>query len=104
MLKKVKDNFSKGIERIKWFATVFAERFKIEIAIIKLLYQSDEMDKKKEELLKTVGQRVYELKKYADKNVFRDRVVVDALDEIETIEKNMDELKQKVAEIGSVRV
>ena len=104
MLKKVKDNFSKGIERIKWFSVVFAERFKIEIAIIKLLYQSDEMDKKKEELLKTVGQRVYELKKYADKNVFRDRVVVEALDEIETIEKNMDELKQKVAEIGSVRV
>ncbi len=43
MLKKVYENFRKGIEKLKWFATLFSERMNIEIAVFKLLYQSDEM-------------------------------------------------------------
>ena len=62
MLKNVYENFRKGIEKIKWFATLFSERMNIEIAIFKLLYQSDEMTKKRETLLKTIGERVVELK------------------------------------------
>ena len=51
MLKKVYENFRKGMEKIKWFATLFSERMNIEIAIFKLLYQSDEMTRKREALL-----------------------------------------------------
>ncbi len=104
MLKILKDNFKRGIDRIKWFAAVFSDRMKIEITIIKLLYQSDEMDKKRDELLKTVGQRVYESRANPDKNILRDKEVVDALEEIEKIEKNIGELKQKIRDIGSVGI
>ncbi len=51
-----------GVEKIKWFATLFSERVNIEIAIFKLLYQSDEMTRKRQELLVTIGERVVELK------------------------------------------
>lgn len=104
MLKRIKDNFIKGVDRIKWFSTVFSERLKIEITIIKLLYRSDEMDKKRDELLKAIGQRVYELKSHTDKNILRDKAVSEAIVEIEKVEKNIEELNQKVSEINKVCV
>jgi seryl-tRNA synthetase len=104
MLKRLKEDFARGAQRIRWFATVFSERLKIEIAVIKLLYQSDEMDKKKDELFKSIGRRVYESRTNPDKNIFRDSEVVEALEEIEKIEKNIIELRKKISEIGSADV
>jgi len=101
-LKNVYENFKKGIEKIKWFATLFSERLNIEIAIIKLLYQSDEMSKKREALLKTIGERVVELKGHTEKNVFRDNDIAGAREEIEKIDKNINDLKYKASEISRV--
>ncbi len=104
MLKSVKDNFSRGIDRIRWFSTLFAERVKIEIAIIKLLYQSDEMDKRKGEILQSIGQRVYDLKGHPEKSFLKDRDVVDAISEIEKIERDIEDLRQKVSDMSRVNV
>ena len=104
MFQRLKENFKEGLYRLKWVAVVLSERLKIEIAVIRLLYQSDEMEKSKEELLKTIGLRVYELSGNPDKNVIRDRTVLAALEEIKKIEKNIDELKKKVSEMSSARV
>jgi ArsR family metal-binding transcriptional regulator len=102
MLKKIYENFRKGIERIRWFANLLSERMNIEIAIFKLLYQSDEMTKKRQQLLSAIGERVVELKGHGDKNVFRDSAVAEALGEIEQIDKNISELRQKASEISRV--
>jgi len=102
MLKRIYENFKKGIAKIKWFSALFSERMNIEIAIFKLLYQSDEMAKKREEHLKTIGERVVALKEHGEKSVFRDSVVVEALDEIEKIDKNIDDLRHKASELGRV--
>jgi len=104
MLEKLRANFREGLDKIKWLSVLLSERLKIEIAVIRLLYQSDEMEKKKDELLGAIGRRVYDLKGNPDKNILRDREVHDAIDEIEKIEHNLEELRQKVSEIGSVRV
>src|SRR5271169_1776649 len=104
MFQRLRENFKEGLYRLKWVAIVLSERLKIEIAVIRLLYQSDEMEKSKEELLKTIGLRVYELDANSDKNVMRDRTVLTAMDEIKKIEKNIDELKKKVSEMSSARV
>lgn len=102
MLKRIIDNFRKGIEKLKWFSSLFSERLKIEIAVIRLLYQSDDMKKRKEELLNAIGQRVVELSEHPDRNILRDKVVADAISEIESIEKNITKLKQKISEISRV--
>jgi hypothetical protein len=104
MFQKLRENFKEGLYRLKWVAIVLSERLKIEIAVIKLLYQSDEMEKSREKLLKSIGRRVYELHGSPDKNIMRDRTVLAALDEIRKIEKNIDELKKKVSEMSSARV
>jgi ArsR family metal-binding transcriptional regulator len=102
MLKNVYENIRNGVEKIKWFATLLSERMNIEIAVFKLLYQSDEMTKKREVLLKTIGERVVELKGHGDKIVFRDTDVSEALEEIEKIDKNIEDLRHKASEISRV--
>ncbi len=102
MLKKIYDNFKKGIEKIQWFAKLFSERVDIEIAVFRLLYQSGEMEKKREAYLKTIGERVVALKEHGEKNIFRDSAVVEALDEIGKIDKNIGDLRHKASEISGI--
>ena len=102
MLKRVKDNFIHGVDRIKWFSSLFAERLKIEIAIIKLLYQSDEMDKRKSELLQSIGQRVYDLKGKPEKAFLKDKVVIEAVSEIEKIDHGIEDVRQKLSDMSRV--
>lgn len=104
MFKRIRENLGRGMDKLRWFATVLSERLKIEIAVIRLLYQSDEMEKSREDLFKTIGQRVYDLRDSHDKNIFRDKTVLEALQELEKIGKNIEDLKQKASEMSSVRV
>ncbi len=103
MFRRMRENFGRGTEKLRWFATVLSERLKIEIAVLRLLYQSDEMEKNREYLLKILGQRVYDMRGNTDKNILRDKTVSDTLQELEKIKKNIDELKQKASEMSSVR-
>ncbi len=103
MIERVRESFAKGISRLKWFSEVFAERLKIEISVIRLLYRTDELAKKREELLRSIGERVYELKGSPDRNILRDTAVVEAVGGIEQLEKEMEELKRKASEMSSVR-
>lgn len=100
MTGSIRENFRRGIEQIRWFANVFSERVKIEIAVIRLLARSDELDRQRGEYLKKIGQRVCELSRYPDRQVLRDKEVRDAIEEIEKIEGHIEELKQKVSEIS----
>ena len=101
-MKKIIEDFRKGIEQIRWFVTLFAERLQIEIAAFKLLYESDKMAKTREEMLRKIGERVVDLKGNEEKNILKDSVVAEAIREIEKLDKNMDDLKDRVSDIGRV--
>jgi hypothetical protein len=103
MIERIKESFRSGVSRVKWFATVFAERMKVEIAVMGLLYRSGEMEKKKGELLRTIGLRVCELKGSSERNLLKDRTVIEAVEEVEKLEKEMEELKQRASEMSSVK-
>jgi len=100
MLKRLKKNFDRGVEQIKWFSTVLSERIKIELLVLKLLFQSDRMEKKRDDLLKKIGQRVYELKGEPDRDILKDRSVAESLGEIEKITGEIDSTKKKASEIS----
>jgi hypothetical protein len=102
MLKRLKNNFDKGIEKIKWFSSLISDRVKIEYLTIKLIYQSEQMTKKKDELIKTIGQRVYDLKAYSDKYILKDSVITEALSEIDKINKEIDLTKKKASDISRI--
>ena len=100
MLQRLKKNFDRGVEKIRWFSSLLSERIKIEFLVIKLLFQSDKMEKKRDELLNKIGQRVYEMKDNSDRQVLKDRVIAEALNEIELINSEIETTKKKAAEIS----
>lgn len=81
---------------------MLSERFKIEYLVMKLLYQSGQLERKRDELMKTIGQRVYELKGHSDRYILKDRVIIEALSEIEKINSEIDLTKKKAAELSKV--
>jgi hypothetical protein len=101
MWKRLKNNFDSGVEKIRWFSSLFSERLKIEYLVMKLLYQSEQLERKKDELMKTIGQRVYELKGYPDRYILKDSIVIEAISEIEKINSKIDLTKKKASEIRS---
>lgn len=100
MLKRIKDSFDRGVERIKWFSALLSDRVKVEVSVIKLLYQSDQMEKRKEYVLRTIGRRVHELKDYPDRQILKDTIIADALAEIEQITSEIEQTRKKASEIS----
>jgi hypothetical protein len=102
MLKRLKENFEGGVEKIKWFSSLLSERLKIEISLMRLLYQSEQMEKKRDELLKKIGERVYELKEHAEAHILKDSAVAEALSEIRKITEEIESTKKKSSEISKI--
>ncbi|MDA8083655.1 MAG: hypothetical protein M0024_08370 [Nitrospiraceae bacterium] len=100
MFRRLRTDFLRGVEKVQWFSRVFSERLNIEIAVIKLLYRSDEVERKKNELLALIGNRVYELKDASERNPLRDRTIVDALAGIEDLDREMVELGKKIEDLS----
>ncbi|MBS1233299.1 MAG: hypothetical protein H6R42_953 [Nitrospirae bacterium] len=102
MLKKIKDSFDSGLDKIKWFSSLLSDRVKVEVSVMKLLYQSDQMEKRKEDVLRTIGRRVHELKEYPDRQILKDTVIADALAEIEQITSEIEQTRKKASEISKI--
>jgi len=101
MWKRLKNNFDSGVEKIRWFSSLLSERFKIEYLVMKLLYQSEELERRKEDLMKKIGHRVYDLKGHSDRYILKDMVIMEAISEIEKINNEIDLTKKKASEISS---
>jgi hypothetical protein len=102
MLKRIRENFETGVEKIKWFSSLLSDRMKIEFSLMKLLYNSEQMEKKKDDLMKTVGRRVLELKDQSDRQIMKDRIVTEALTEIEKIDHEIESTRKKASEISKI--
>ena len=102
MLKRLKDNFERGVEKIKWFSSLLSDRLKVEISVMRLLYQSEQMEKKRDDLMKTIGKRVYELKERAETQILKDRVISEAISEIGEISEAIESTRKKASEISRI--
>lgn len=99
MLRKVKDNFDAGIEKIKWFASLLNERVKVEISLFSLLYQSAEMEKKRAALMRTIGERFFELRNSSEKHLLKDPAILDAIKTLDRLDSEMEDVRKKASEI-----
>jgi hypothetical protein len=101
MFKRLKDNFMEGAERLRWFATVFSDRSRVGIATMKLMHNAEEVKRRREGLLKELGQRTYELRGETGANVLKDTVVLKTFAEIEAAEREIEELESRISGINS---
>lgn len=102
MLKRIKDSFDAGVERIKWVSSLVSERTKVELSVMKLLYQSDQLEKRRDDLMRAIGNRVIELKDYPDRQILKDQIIADALAEIEKISLEIDLTRKKASDISTI--
>ena len=100
MLRRLKESFEAGVEKIKWFSSLLSERLKIEISIVRLIYQSGQMEKKRDSLMKTIGERLYDMKEHPEAQIMKDKIVVDAMREIEEINAEIESTRKKASEIS----
>lgn len=101
MYSRIKSDIDEGLRKIKWFASLLSERLRIEIAVFKLLYQSEELKKRRDELLRQVGEEVY-AQRGKDKNVYTNPAVVGALRELELLEPEIKETVDRAEEISKL--
>jgi predicted transcriptional regulator len=101
MIKRLRNNFEDGIEKIKWFASLLSDRLKIELSVMKLLHESEQMEKKRDELIKKIGRRVLEMREHADRQVLKDSVITDTMSEIEKVDQEIEQTRKKASEISS---
>lgn len=102
MWKRVKSNLDSGAEKVKCFASLLNERMKVEISLFKLLHQSAEMEKQRSALMKTIGERVYELRNGPEKQVLRDPVILDAVKALEELNAELEDVRKKASEIEKI--
>ena len=101
MWTRIRSNFETGIGKLKWFASLFSDRLKVEFSVMKLLYESDCMEKRKDELSKAIGKRFLELKDQPERNILKDRIIAESLSEIEQLNSEIESTKKKASDISS---
>ncbi|MBI4823129.1 MAG: hypothetical protein HY805_02720 [Nitrospirae bacterium] len=101
MFEKIRDNFVSGIERLKWFATIFSERVRVEVSVLRLMNEHRVVESKMNDALKALGMRVFELRNQEGVDMLKDGKIKDALKDIEKLNKDMEELTHRVSEVQS---
>lgn len=101
MYSRIKKDFDEAIEKIKWLASLLSERIRVEIMVFKLLYKSEELKKRKDELLKKIGEEVYELRG-KERNIYANKEIADAIKKLEALEPEIKETVEKASEISRI--
>jgi len=102
MIRGIQDAARKSVERVKWFASFLSDRINVEIAVFRLIFRANGMEKERDRLLHLIGEKIVELSREKEKNVFRDKVISEAISELHKIDDEIAELKNKASEISSL--
>lgn len=101
MFSRIKRDLEEGIEKIKWFASLLSERVRVEITVFKLLYKSEELKKRRNELLIKIGEEVYAMRG-KEKNIYANKEVTDAIQALESLEPEIKETAERASEISKI--
>jgi hypothetical protein len=102
MLLRLKKSLEDGVGRIRWFSSLLCERLKVEIAVIRLLRESDDLEKRRREFVNDIGERVYELRGRSELDLLMDPKIKGTLKELESLDGELEEMKSRVSEISRV--
>ena len=101
MFSRIKKDVEEGVAKIRWFASLLSERLRIEITVFRLLYKSEELKKNRDELLKRIGEEVYELRG-KDRNVYAQKEIAEAVNELERLDPEIRDTLEKASEISRI--
>ncbi len=98
---KVLINLHKGYERLKDIAAVFSERAKAELNIVRMRIRIDGVQNNINELHRTIGRRVVDLRSKAElskaeEQLLRDEEIVAAFAELVQRKKELEDLNAEI--------
>jgi gas vesicle protein len=102
MIDTVKKSLTTGISRVKWVAGFVAERTRAETTAAKLLYERSKIENKIDDLYRDIGRRVMELKSKEDKDVYKDFIVQQALDEVKNLKETADDYRKHATKVNKL--
>jgi seryl-tRNA synthetase len=94
-------NVQKGLQKINTVSAFFSERIKAEIAIVRLRIRIDEIQTQIDELYRTIGRRVVDLKNRgeipkASEQLLRDEDIVSSMNELVEQKKEIEDLLNEI--------
>jgi hypothetical protein len=95
MIDRVKKSFQEGIKSVKWFSAFLAERTKAEASMARLLYESNKLETRLDGLYRDLGMRVLELKGREEKDVLKDFIVLQTINEITKLKEEIEDYKKR---------
>lgn len=101
MFSRIIKDLENGINKLRWFSSLLSERVRIEVAVFKLLYKSEELKKQKDELLRRIGEEVYAMRG-KDKNIYANRDIAEAIKELEGLGPEIQENLERASEISRI--
>ncbi|MCI0468726.1 MAG: hypothetical protein L0Y62_01510 [Nitrospirae bacterium] len=101
MLSAVKNDIEKAFKSIKWFSSMLSERIRVEIATFRLLYKTEELKKRKEELLRKIGEEAFKSRD-RDRNIFVIPEIIESIKELESIEQEIGQTIKAASEMGNI--
>ena len=102
MIDRIRNSLNKGLDQVKWFATFLAERTKAETDIARLLFESTKIDGKIEDLYRDIGKRVMEIREKGEKAIWKDFIILQALDEIKQLKETADEFRAQAKNLSKL--
>ena len=99
--EKVVVNLEMGAKKIAATASIFAERVKAELSIVRLRIRLDEVQSRIDELHRIIGRRVVDLSSRsaipkAGEQLLKDEDIAAALAELEARKKDLEELNAEI--------
>ena len=99
MYTRLKNDLEDGLNKIRWFAGLLSERVRIELTVFRLLYRAEELKKKRDILLKKIGEEIYHMHN-TEKDLHLSTELIDIIKEIEALESQIKEAFDKASEIS----
>lgn len=100
MLERLKRSFDSGVEKVRLLASIISERVKVEIAVTKLLWKTSDLEKKRDQLARSVGERVFDLRGRPEVNLLGDQKIKKSVSEMEEVVAEINEIKSRASQIG----
>ncbi len=95
MIDRVRKSFQEGVKSVKWVAAFLSERTRVEASMARLLYESSKLENKLDEHYRDIGKRVSELKDKEDKEVLKDFIILQTINEIKILKEEIEDYKKR---------
>ncbi len=102
MINVIRERLRTGLEKLRWFAELIGQRIRAESALIRLLGEAYDLDRRRDDAAQRAGYRLLELWDEEAINVFEDPQVAEALSEAKLLDDEINGLKDQASLVSEV--